>query len=122
MRTKQRVLNKVVFNKTAKEWNTEKPELVRKNHNIRDYGSTHQLILIANLETLNAELIRNKINQYDRIQMLKQAAVEWLKSVLKSKAIQDTLIDSPNIDKYKQININNVDTDKISPDLKKKPD
>ena len=112
------VLNKVVFNKTANEWNNENPELVKKGHNIRDYGSTHQLIIIANLEPLNAELIRNKISQYDRIQMLKQAAVEQLKSLSKSKAIQDTYIDSPNVDKYKKIDIRAVDSEKQSPSIK----
>ncbi len=111
------LLNKVVFNKTAKEWNTENPDLVQKGHNIRDYGTTHQLILIANLEPLNAELIRNKISQYDRLLTLKQAAVEQVKSLLKSKAIQDTLIDSPHIDKYKHIDIKNVDSEKQTPDL-----
>jgi len=111
------VLNKVVFNKTAKEWNTEHPELVKKGHNIRDYGNTHQLIVIGNLEPLNAELIRNKISQFDRIQMLRQAALEWLKSLAKSTAFQDTFIDSPLVDKYKQIEVRNVDTEKITPDL-----
>lgn len=111
------VLNKVVFNTTAKEWNAKNPELVKKSHNIRDYATTHQLILIANLEPLNAELIRNKISQYDRIQMLKQAAIEQIKSLSKSKAIQDILVDSPNIDKYKNIDIKKIDTDKISPSL-----
>jgi len=111
------LLNKVVFDKTAKEWNAENPELVKKNHNIRDYGTTHQLILIANLEPLNAELIRNGISQYDRLLTLKQAAVEQVKSLLKSKAIQDTLIDSPNIEKYKKIDIKEIDSEKQSPDL-----
>ncbi len=56
------VLNTVVFNKTAKEWNAQNANLVKKGQNIRDYGTTHQLILIANLEPLNAELIRNEVN------------------------------------------------------------
>ncbi len=111
------VLNKVVFNKTAKEWNLQNPELIKKGHNIRDYATTHQLIVIANLEPLNAELIRNKISQSDRIQMLKQAAVEQIKSLLKSTAIQDTLIDSPKVDKYKNIDIRKIDTEKQSPSL-----
>lgn len=111
------VLNKVVFSKTAKEWNIENPELVKKGQNIRDYGSTHQLIVIANLEPLNAELIRNGIKQYDRILMLRQSAVEQLKSLSKSTAIQDTYIDSPNIEKYKNIDIKTIDTNKQSPNL-----
>ena len=49
--------------------------------------------------------------------MLKQAAIEQIKSLSKSKAIQDILVDSPNVDKYKNINIRKVDTDKISPSL-----
>jgi hypothetical protein len=111
------MLNKVVFNKTAKEWNLENPDLVKKNQNIRDYANTHQLIVISNLEPLNAELIRNKIPQFERIQMLRQAAIEWLKSLAKSKAIQDTYIDSPMIEKYKLIDIRKIDSEKQSPDL-----
>ena len=111
------VLNKVVFDITAKEWNTQNPDLVKKGQNIRDYGTTHQLILIANLEPLNAELIRNGINQYNRILTLKQAATEQIKSLLKSKAIQDTLIDSPNIEKYKRIDIRKVDSEKQTPNI-----
>jgi hypothetical protein len=111
------VLNKVVFNKTAKEWNAENPDLVKKGHNIRDYGNTHQLIVIGNPEPLNAELIRNKIPQYDRMQMLRQAAVEWLKSLAKSTAIQDTYIDSPLVDKYKHIDVRSVDSERLTPNL-----
>ncbi|OOQ56435.1 KilA-N domain-containing protein [Mucilaginibacter pedocola] len=111
------VLNMVVFNKTAKEWNSENPEAIKKGHNIRDYGSTHQLIVIANLESLNAELIRNGIKQYDRILMLRQAAIQQLKSLSKSTAIQDMYIDSPNIEKYKKIDIKAVDSEKQSPQL-----
>ncbi|WP_158990095.1 KilA-N domain-containing protein [Mucilaginibacter sp. L196] len=112
------VLNKVVFDTTAKEWNAKNPDLVKKGQNIRDYGTTHQLILIANLEPLNAELIRNGVQQYDRILTLKQAAVEQVKSLMKSKAIQDTLIDSPSIEKYKRIDIRKVDNEKQTPDLR----
>lgn len=113
------VLNKVVFNKTAKEWNIENPDLVKRHQNIREYATTHELILIANLEPLNAELIRNKIPQYDRILMLKQAAVEQLKSLLKSNAIQDVLLDSPNIEKNKVIDITHIEPEKQTPSLKK---
>jgi hypothetical protein len=111
------VLNKVVFNKTAKDWNKENQDLVKKGQNIRDYGSTHQLIVVANLEPLNAELIRNGVQQYDRIIMLRQAAIEQLKSLSKSTAIQDTYINSPNIQKYKNIDIKTIDSDKQTPDL-----
>jgi hypothetical protein len=93
--------------------------LVKKGHNIRDYGNTHQLIVIGNLEPLNAELIRNNVTQYDRLQMLRQAAIEWLKSLSKSTAIQDTYIDSPLVDKHKHIDIKNIDTDKQTPNLNK---
>lgn len=112
------VLNKVVFNKTAKEWNTENPDLVKKGHNIRDYGNTHQLIVIANLEPLNAELIRNKINQFERIQLLRRAAIEWMKSLSKSTAIQDTLIDSPLNEKNKLIDGKKDDRNPTASDLR----
>ncbi|WP_374948829.1 KilA-N domain-containing protein [Mucilaginibacter sp.] len=116
------VINKVVFNKTAKEWNAENQDLVKKHHNIRDYATTHQLILVGNLEPLNAELIRNGIKQYDRLLQLKQAAVEQTKSLLKSRAIQDVLLDSPNVEKHKIVDVKHIDTDKQSPDIPKLSD
>jgi hypothetical protein len=73
--------------------------------------------VIGNLEPLNAELIRNKVAQYDRLIMLRQAAVEWLKSLSKSTAIQDMYIDSPLVDKHKNIDVRNVDSGKQTPDL-----
>jgi hypothetical protein len=54
--------------------------------------------------------------------MLKQAAVEQMKSLLKSKAIQDTYIDSPMVEKHKKIDIKKIDTDRQTPDISQSDD
>ena len=57
------VLNMALFGMTAKEWRRNNPAL---NGNIRDYANILQLIVLSNLEVLNADMIENGINQEKR--------------------------------------------------------
>lgn len=52
------MLNVALFGKTAKEWREQNREL---DGNIRDYSTIHQLIVLVNLESMNAELIKYKL-------------------------------------------------------------
>ena len=54
------VLNMALFGMTAKNWRDENP---RKEGNIRDYSDVTQLVVLANLEGINAELIRQGLSQ-----------------------------------------------------------
>src|SRR3989344_5656957 len=54
------ILNKALFGKTAKEWREENPKL---DGNVRDYATATQLVCLTNLESLNAEFIKQKIPQ-----------------------------------------------------------
>lgn len=72
------LLNVALFGKTARQWRTENPTL---EGNMRDYASIEQLLVLANLESLNAELIRMDIPQKDRLQRLNQTAIAQLKSL-----------------------------------------
>jgi len=56
------LLNVALFGMTAKEWRESNPELA-KNGNIRDYTDLLHLIILNNLENINAQLIRNKLSQ-----------------------------------------------------------
>lgn len=84
-----------MYGYTSKQWRENNPELALKGHNLRDYADTHQLIVLNNLETFNAELIRNGIQIRDRLVLLRKAAIQQLKSIGKSKQIEDHFIESP---------------------------
>lgn len=79
------VLNVALFGKTAKEWRDEYPKY---KGNIRDYASLHQLLVLANLESYNAILIKENILQEQRLDLLNKMAIDQL------KAIQTINIDS----------------------------
>jgi enolase len=49
---------------------------------MRDYASTEQLLVLANLENLNAEYIKQKLSSSDRLEKLNQIAIEQLKLLL----------------------------------------
>jgi len=56
------VLNMALFGMTAKQWR-EKNKNKNKKGNIRDEANVYQLVCLANLESMNAELIRQEISQ-----------------------------------------------------------
>ena len=55
--------------------------------NIRDYASTEQLLVLSNLEAVNAELIRMHLSQDERIDILNQAAIKQMQSLLTSPSL-----------------------------------
>jgi hypothetical protein len=72
------VLNVALFGKTAQQWRKENPG---REGNIRDYSTVVQLLVLANLESMNAELIRMEIPQRERLQKLNAMAIQQLKSL-----------------------------------------
>ena len=58
---------------TAKEWRDKNKELAKKG-NMRDYTDLLHLIILNNLENINAELIKNKISQKERLIILNERA------------------------------------------------
>ena len=79
------VLNVALFGKTSKEWKTENPAL---KGNIRDYATIQQLIVLSNMESMNAELIKRSISQADRLNILNKMAVEQLKVLLNNPTVK----------------------------------
>lgn len=79
------VLNMALFGTTAKNWRDENP---KKEGNIRDYSDVTQLVVLANLETLNAEFIRQKISQSERLIKLNEIAIIQMRSLLGNPAIK----------------------------------
>ncbi len=66
------LLNVALFKCTAKDWREANYELVKKGMNIRDIASINELAVLSNLETLNAEMIMNKIKKTFRYKRLKE--------------------------------------------------
>lgn len=74
------VLNLALFGKTAKQWREENPD---EEGNIRDYATIEQLVVLSNMESINAMLIQQDISQSGRLQQLNQLAITQMKSLLK---------------------------------------
>lgn len=79
------VLNVALFGKTAKEWREENKG---KDGNIRDYADITQLVVLANLEGINAELIRQGLLQPERLLQLNQIAIAQIQSLLGSSSVK----------------------------------
>lgn len=65
------VINVSLFGMTAKEWKENNPD---KEGNIRDYTDILHLVVLSNLEVLNASMIENNISQKDRLEKLNKTA------------------------------------------------
>ena len=75
------LLNVALFGITAKEWRDNNPD---KNGNIRDNATLDQLVVLSNLESINALLIRQGLPQSERLIQLNKVAIMQMKSLLKS--------------------------------------
>ena len=84
------LLNVALFNCTAKDWRIANPDLSKKSMNIRDIASINELAILSNLETINAQMIKEKINKNNRFLKLKEIAKYQL-SVLNDKDFMKAL-------------------------------
>jgi len=60
------LLNVVLFGCTAKQWRDANPELAQESKNIRDYASINELAVLSNIQTINAEMIKENIDKRER--------------------------------------------------------
>ena len=77
------LLNVALFGKTAAQWRKENPSL---KGNIRDYATIEQLLVIANMESLNAYLIEQNIPQEERLKQLNNMARSQLRVLQESNS------------------------------------
>ena len=82
------LLNMVLFGCTAKQWQEANPELA-KTMNIRDTATINQLIVLSNIESLNAELIKQGVSKEDRFTILSRTAEEQLTVLISRNAEQN---------------------------------
>ena len=79
------VLNVALFGQTAKEWKNSNPKL---KGNMRDYADVNQLVCLANLESLNAHFITEKIPSSQRIIKLNKTAIDQMKILVQHENIK----------------------------------
>ncbi len=79
------LLNVALFGTTAKEWRDNNNG---KNGNVRDYASLEQLVVLSNMESINALFIQQGLSQSDRLIQLNKVAITQMKSLVESNSIK----------------------------------
>jgi hypothetical protein len=79
------LLNVALFGINAKEWRDNNTD---KSGNIRDYATLEQLVVLSNIESINALLIRQGLPQAERLIQLNKVAITQMKSLLESNRIE----------------------------------
>jgi hypothetical protein len=79
------LLNVALFGKTAKEWREENP---CDKGNMRDYATLEQLVVLSNMESINALLIRQELPQHERLVQLNNVAITQMRSLVENKKMK----------------------------------
>lgn len=79
------VLNVALFGITAAEWRTKNPAAIG---NIRDSATLEQLVILSNLESINAMLLHQKLPQNERLFQLNKMAIIQMKSLLQNSQLK----------------------------------
>ena len=79
------LLNVALFGLTAKQWRNVNADL---DGNMRDYATIEQLLVLANIESMNAELIHMGLSQADRLRRLNEIAIRQMQVLTSTTAIK----------------------------------
>ncbi|MDQ1149636.1 hypothetical protein [Sphingobacterium zeae] len=79
------ILNVALFGTTAKQWRDTNPD---KKDNIRDYAIIEQLVVLSNMESINALLIQQGVPQNERLMQLNKVAVTQMRSLVENKSVK----------------------------------
>ncbi len=79
------ILNMALFGMTAKEWREANP---KADGNVRDTASIEQLVVLSNLESINAVLIHQGLPQAERLKQLNTIAITQMKSLVGNKHLK----------------------------------
>ena len=83
--TEADVLNMALFGQTAKSWRIANPKL---EGNMREYATVEQLLVLANIEGMNAEFIRMGLSQGERLTRLNQIAIRQMQTLTTPTALR----------------------------------
>ncbi|MBI5451033.1 MAG: KilA-N domain-containing protein [Gammaproteobacteria bacterium] len=79
------MLNVALFGQTAKQWRAANPKL---EGNMREYATIEQLLVLANIEGMNAELIHMGLSQGDRLKRLNEIAIRQMQVLTSVSAVK----------------------------------
>jgi hypothetical protein len=79
------LINVALFGVTAKEWRESNPE---QKGNIRDDSTLEQLVVLSNMESINALLIRQGLKQNERLIELNKVAITQMKSLIENNSLK----------------------------------
>jgi hypothetical protein len=83
--TEADVLNIALFGQTAKQWRDANPKL---EGNVREYATVEQLLVLANIEGMNAEFIHMNLSQSERLKRLNQIAIRQMQVLTAHTAVR----------------------------------
>ena len=79
------ILNMALFGKTASEWRSKNKNT---KGNIRDHATLEQLVVLSNLESINAVLIRQELQQSKRLKQLNEIAISQMTSLINNSNLK----------------------------------
>lgn len=79
------LLNVALFGRTAKQWRDANPDL---DGNMRDHAAIEQLLVLTNLEAMNAELIHMGLPQGERLKRLNEIAIRQMHTLTASTGVR----------------------------------
>ncbi len=79
------MLNMALFGITAKQWRDANPGA---EGNMRDAAAIEQLVVLSNMESINAVLIHQGLQQNERVQQLNKIAISQMKSLLNNRQLK----------------------------------
>ena len=83
--TEADLLNVALFGQTARQWREANPKL---DGNMREYASVEQLLVLANIEGMNAEFIRMDLPQGERLKRLNQISIRQMQVITASPSLK----------------------------------
>ena len=101
------VLNVALFGMTAKEWRESNPDIADKG-NIRDYTDLLHLVILNNLENINAELIEMKVPQNERLVRLNNIARKQIELLKNNKSFSNLKYIENKVNNNKKIDTVNI--------------
>ena len=79
------LLNVALFGMTAKQWREANPEL---KGNVRDFATLEQLVVLSNMESINALLIQQQLTQGERLVQLNKVAITQMRSLVENQNLK----------------------------------
>jgi len=79
------MLNVALFGITAKQWRETNPKV---EGNVRDMATIEQLVVLSNMESINAVLINQGLKQADRLIQLNTIAITQMKSLVQNSSLK----------------------------------